>query len=130
MEQVDNLINCLTSDEDLKQELWVHFLSGNPIESFSTYFKKLKTEQSDDIRLQQAMWLLIKEPISEEFSSILEDFSDYECSILCCLFLGMSIKQISSVKGINEVRIKQTIHTIRYNPLWGRYCLNVRNILK
>jgi hypothetical protein len=33
-QEVRQLINCLTNDEDARQELWVHYLSGNSVDSF------------------------------------------------------------------------------------------------
>lgn len=118
-DEVNNLINCLTNDEDLRQDLWVCYLSGTPVESFESRLKRIKVEYSDDIELQKSIWLLIENPPSETLSAVLqENFTDYERSIICCLMLGLEISKISNIKGISEVRIRQSIATIRYNDCW------------
>lgn len=35
--------------------------------------------------------------------------------------LGLDVSQISEQKGISEVRIRQSIATIRYNKAWSIY---------
>lgn len=121
MEKVGNLINCLTSDEDFRQELWVHYLNGNAEHTFASHLQKLNAEYTEDESLRHNIWLLIKNPPSEKLTNILADFSDFEKSIICLIMLGQNIDQISAHKGINEVRIRQAIATIRYNPLWEKY---------
>lgn len=118
-DQVSNLINCLTNDEDLRQDLWVCYLSGTPLESFESRLERIKVEYSDDIELRKSIWQLIKNPPSQVLSETLEkNFTDYERSIICCLMLGLEVSKISNIKGISEVRIRQSIATIRYNSCW------------
>lgn len=118
-DQVSNLINCLTNDEDLRQDLWVCYLSGTPLESFESRLERIKVEYSDDIELRKSIWQLIKNPPSQALSETLEkNFTDYERSIICCLMLGLEVSKISNIKGISEVRIRQSIATIRYNSCW------------
>jgi len=121
-DQVHSLINCLTNDEDLRQDLWVCYLSGTPIQSFESRLERLKVEYSDDVELQKSIWQLIKNPPSETLSVVLEkNFTDYERNILCCLMLGLEVDKISYLKGISQVRIRQSIATIRYNECWSTY---------
>lgn len=118
-DKVNSLISSLTSDEDLKQDLWVCYLSGTPVESFESRLERLKVEYSDDVELREAIWQLIKNPPSEVLTNIIEqNFTEYERSILCCLMLGLDVSKISNLKGISEVRVRQTIATIRYNDCW------------
>ena len=118
-DKVNSLINGLTNDEDMRQDLWVCYLSGTPTESFESRLERIKAEYSDDFHLRQAIWQLINNPISEELSIALQThFTDYERSIICCLMLGLRVDQISQGKGISEVRIRQSIATIRYNAIW------------
>lgn len=49
------------------------------------------------------------------------NFTDYERTIICLLMLGLDVSQISEQKGISEVRIRQSIATIRYNKAWSIY---------
>lgn len=118
-DEVNSLINCLTNDEDIRQDLWVCYLSGTPVESFESRLKRIKVEYSDDVELQKSIWHLIENPPSETLSKIIEEnFTNYERSIICCLMLGLNVGKISDIKGISEVRIRQSIATIRYNKIW------------
>lgn len=119
--RVNCLINNLTQDEDMRQELWLHYLSGHSVDSFTAHLKKIKEEYSEDEKLKQAVWSLIQNPLPDNLSSILESFSEYEKSIICFLMLGLDVAQISAMKGISEVRIRQTISSIGYNECWSKY---------
>jgi|ERR1035437_4136867 hypothetical protein len=122
MDRVSNLINCLTNDEDKRQDLWVHYLSGCPLDSLGSHLKQTQLEYTDDVVLRKAIWGLLQNPISEELSSFLSiNFTDYERSILCMLMLDLDVSRISNIKGISEVRIRQSIASIRYNRAWSIY---------
>jgi hypothetical protein len=99
--------------------MWVCYLSGTPIESLESRLERIQVEYSDDIELRKSLWQLIKNPPSETLSLALEkNFTDFERSIICCLMLGLNASKISNIKGISEVRIRQSIATIRYNDCW------------
>lgn len=117
-ETVCSLINCLTDNEDLRQELWVHYLSGNPVDSFSEHLEKLKSEQEDHAYISSTVWQLLKGQYAEEFSVVVEALSDYERSVMFLAILGFSVPTISERKGISQVRIRQTLTSIRYNDVW------------
>lgn len=120
-DEISNLINCLSNNEDIRQDLWVRYLSGTPVELLASCLKQVQVKHSDDIKLRKAVWQLVQQPISEELSTfLLNNFTDYERSIICFLTLGIEIKKISMIKGISKVRIKQTIATIRYNRCWSK----------
>lgn len=118
-DEVNSLINCLTNDEDLRQDLWVCYLSGTPVESLESRLERIKVEYSDDVELRKSIWQLIKNPPSEVLlKTIQTSFTEYERSIICCLMLGLDASKISNIKGISEVRIRQSIVTTRYNGCW------------
>lgn len=119
LELVSNLINCLSNDDDIRQDLWVAYLSGTPVESLDARLSRIQNEYREDLELQKAIWDLINNPVSDELHTLIEtNFTDYERSIICCLMLGLNAGKISDVKGISEVRIRQSIATIRYNKCW------------
>jgi hypothetical protein len=118
-ETVTNLINCLSNDEDVRQDLWVHYLSGTPVESLDAHLAKIQAEYRQDIELQKALWSLIQNPPSEKLQKLIADnFTNYERKIIFYLMLGLDTSKISDLKGISEVRIRQSIATIRYNKCW------------
>ena len=122
--EVSNLINCLTHDEDLRQDLWVYYLSGNSVDTFSFYLRKLLITR-EDIAIQQqicnSVWLILQDPTAMEFSSFLDNFSNFERSVMCLLAIGLTVEQIAEYKGISPIRIRQTLYTIRYNSMWNSY---------
>lgn len=122
LEIVSKLINSLSNDEDIRQDLWVTYLNGVPMEQLNAHLAKLKAEYSEDRELQKSIWTLINNPPREELHNLIEmNFTEYERSIICCLMLGLSSDRISEIKGISQVRIRQTIATIRYNSVWEEF---------
>jgi hypothetical protein len=115
---VNNLINCLTNNEDERQELWVHYLSGNAPSTFTSHLKKINTLFSADTEIQEQLWTAFKTPPSDKFQELLSRFSDIEQSVVCLLALGLTVSQISGYKTIAEIRIKQVISIIRENDCW------------
>lgn len=119
--EVSHLINCLTNDDDLQQELWLFYLTGNPVESFVTHLEKMAVIFEDDAVVRESLWKLLTDPPNEEFQEFLQNFTDFERSLIIVLMLGLSVEKISSYKGISEVRIRQAISAIRYNQSWSIY---------
>jgi hypothetical protein len=117
-DKVSSLINCLTNDEDLRQELWVHHLSANSVDSLSEHLQKIQKEYTEDLLLKDSVWQLIKNPPSGKFQETLNVFSEFERSVICLLMLGLTVENISTIKGISQVRIRQSISAIRYNRVW------------
>lgn len=122
MEKVGYLINSLTSNKDHQQDLWVHYLSGNSVDTFVSHLEMISAEYSDEINIKYAIWQLMNNPPSEELTEFLSNhFSDFELSIMYSLMLGVSIEQISRFRGISQVRIRQTVANIRYNDSWRQF---------
>lgn len=117
-EQVSNLINCLTNDEDKRQELWAYYLSGNAPSTLASYLEKINKEYSLDSELQSYLWFVIKNPPSDKFYELLSHFSEVEQSIVALLALGCTVAHISRYKGISEIRIRHVISIIRENGCW------------
>lgn len=115
---VSNLINCLTNDEDKRQELWLYYLSGNEPSTLATHLSKLDQVYSIDSEIQSYLWDVFKDPPSDKFQVLLSKFSEVEQSIVCLLALGLTVSQVSGYKGISEIRIKRVISIIRENDCW------------
>ncbi len=116
--QIFQTINNLTNNEDYRQQLWVHHLSGDS----STVLKErlIKIQQKDELydRLQEAVWTMYKNPPSHEFLTFLKSFSEFEQSIMFLLLMDLSVNEVSEYKGISLVRMRQIITAIRNNPVW------------
>lgn len=117
-DQVSSLINHLTNDEDLQQDLWVHYLSGNPPDTLASYLEKIHLELAIEREIQVRLWYVLKNPPSDKFFKLLAQLSGYEQSVACLLSLGLTISQISEYKGISEIRIRQVVSVMRENDCW------------
>jgi hypothetical protein len=116
--KANNLINSLTNDEDQRQDLWVHYLSGHSPDSFASHLKKISVESSIEREFQAQLWHAFKNPPSEKFTRLLSKLSDVEQSIVCLLALGLTLSELSGYKGISQIRIKQVISVIKENDCW------------
>ena len=117
-DKVSQLINCLTKDEDRRQDLWVYYLSGNHTSTFSSHLDNLTKEFNADSQLQEMLWNVFRNPPSDKFKELLNNFSDIEQSIVCLLALGLTVSQLSKYKGISEIRIRHVISVIKENDCW------------
>lgn len=117
-DQVSQLISALTNDEDQRQELWAHYLSGNAESSLASYLAQINKEFSLESEIQAHLWRIAKNPPSEKFYDLLSRFSEVEQSIVTLLALGLTVAHISRYKGISEIRIRQVISIIRDNDCW------------
>lgn len=115
---ISSLINSLTDNEDQRQDLWVHYLSGNPPSSFVAYLNKSNKAYAADREIAHLLWHVFNNPPSEKFQRLLSNFSDIEQSVICLLALGLSVTEVSGYKGISEIRIKQVISIVRENDCW------------
>jgi hypothetical protein len=117
-QEVSRLINCLTNDEDSRQDLWVHYLSGNSSESFVVHLEEISQECSQDDKIKANLWDLFKNPPSDRFYTMLGNFSQFEQSVICLLMLGLTLSEISGYKGLSEIRIRQVVYSIKSNKCW------------
>lgn len=120
-ESVSQIINLLTKNEDHRQDLWVHYLSGNSIESLSSHLQKIVDDYSEHDQLKHNIQIAMNNPLPQPFLDFLSTFSDFERTTMYMLMLGFTIEQISKYKGISEVRIRQTLSNIGYNEGWRNF---------
>ena len=117
-DQVSQLINCLTNDEDQRQDLWVHYLSGHSPSTFADHLEKINREFYADSYLQNLLWDIFKNPPSDKFKQLLDTFSQIEQSVVCLLALGLTVSELSKYKGISEIRIKHVISIVKEKDCW------------
>ena len=118
VEQVNHLINNLTPNEDLRQELWICYLENGGVDTLASHLQKIQLEYSDEHNIKYFLQSLISAPPSDIFFLTLDRFSEFERSIIFFLMLDFDVERISAIKGISEVRIRQSIANIRYNTVW------------
>jgi len=113
------LINSLTVDEDLRQDLWVDYLSGA---TFKALFKKVIDIQCNNTipnnTQLQSIQNIISNPPPEKF---LNYFNDIEKSIMCLLAIGYNIGDVCVLLGISKVNIDRIIVDISLNEAWSTY---------
>lgn len=110
------IINSLTDDEDLRQELWVDHLSGSCLRKLFNKVKdshvNINTPSPDQL---ESIQLVISNPPSQAF---LSKFSNIECSIMCLLAIGYNIGDLSVLLGMSEVSIRRIMVDISLNQAW------------
>lgn len=111
-------INCLTNDEDKRQELWLHYLSSNKLDNIEKYLNNISKKEAIEYLIQRKIWLLTKYNKSNRFHDFLLKLSNIEKSVITLLALGLSITEISEYKNITEIRIQQVISVIKENDCW------------
>lgn len=117
-DQVSQLISSLTNDEDQRQELWAHYLSGNSESSLASYLDQINKQFDLESEIQSRLWRITQNPPSEKFHELLSRFSEIERSVVILLALGLTVSQVSGYKGISEIRIRQVVSIIKDNNCW------------
>jgi hypothetical protein len=117
-DQVSQLINCLTNNEDQRQDLWVHYLSGHSASTLASHLDQLSKEFSSDSELQPLLQEVFHNPPSDKFKDLLSHFSEIEQSVICLLALGLTVSQLSKYKGISEIRIRHVISVVKEKDCW------------
>jgi hypothetical protein len=105
-QQIASLINRLTLDEDLRQDLWVAYLSGTPNNSLTIVLDSISSFNHIEDNFKQQIQSLISNPPSIQHPP---HFSDLECIIVCLLILGCDLSIISRYNGISEVKVRQVV---------------------
>ncbi len=114
-------INSLTDNEDHRQELWLHYLSGNSTDTFVRKLELIKLENERIDQLERALLTVYQDPQNKTLLYFLDNFSEIERSIMFLLLLGLSVQEVSKYKGISQVRIRQAIAAIRVHTVWEKY---------
>lgn len=112
------LINQLTTDNDERQELWVHYLQHSDVSALSGYLSKIRKTFSDEQLLQITIWKRAKSAPEHNLLRLFDHFSDLEQSVMSLLALGATLEEISGIKSISVVRIRHIVAVIRENEAW------------
>lgn len=123
MKSAKRAIDRLTDDEDMRQELWLHYVSKNSVNSLADKLTNIRKENSLHEKLEQALMHVHSNPPTDSTIVFLNNFSDFEQSIMFLLLMGFSMEEVSEYKGISCIRLNQCISTIRSNSAWEQYGL-------
>lgn len=114
-------IDRLTQDKDEQQELWVRYLENGDVSLLSDYLAQIREQYNEDQLLQITVWRQLENPSDLNLQFLFENFTELEQSVLHLLILGISIHQISSIKGIGLARLRHVISIIRENKAWEQF---------
>lgn len=117
-QQIHKTIERLTSNEDYRQDLWIHYLEGNSPDTFDKHLQFLHIVAKAESNSGQ-----IKHSFSDCFVKILNNFTMLERSIISLLMLGLCVQEISQYKGISIVRVCQIIENIKSHNRWNEWHL-------
>lgn len=116
--KVQSLINSLTDDEDLRQELWLHFLSGAPDHSLANQFEVLRIHDKITNDFQSRLEIFANIPLSDIAEAALQLLDIAERQVVFLLVLGLSVVEIAEYKGTSPIRVHQTVASIRASQAW------------
>jgi hypothetical protein len=109
------LISALTKNEDLRQDLWVAYLSGEIDSTFSKKLQQLSISLDVEKRASERFQEIIDLDIAPH---VLDQLSDLQCLILFMTILGYSAEPISIHTGIMRVHIVQFLVTLKDSNIW------------
>jgi len=112
------LISALTKNEDLRQDLWVAYLSNTVDFSLinelhrATVCKEIQQKTSDN--LQEILNLNIPQ-------QMLDELSDIQISILLMTILGYTQEQVSRYNRVKQAIVDQEMVGLSKHPVWAMY---------
>lgn len=115
---VYQLISALTKNEDLRQDLWVAYLSKDIPSTFTNKLKQLSQQQELNKHCSDNISKILELNIPEE---ALNELSDLQRSILLMVVLGYSLEQISEYNGVKQVTINREMVSLSKHPVWVTY---------
>jgi DNA-binding NarL/FixJ family response regulator len=113
--RVEKLINSLTHNEDIRQDLWVDYLTGTDMSAlvFKAFQHKIKYHsQSENCPFIRD---LLYNPPKEEF---IEKFTENERELMCLFALGYNIGEVCVHLGITQVGVEHLLSSIRSKEAW------------
>ena len=111
------LINRLTHNEDERQDLWVAYLEGTPLDFLHNMIPPIDLSQEIQAEYSAGIQNLISNPINQDFIDYL---TPTEQIIVCLLMLGCDLGTISKYNGINEVKIRQIMVSLKESNAWDK----------
>lgn len=105
---VSDLIDKLTNDEDMRQDLWLAYFNGLTPDKFQKHLKILEIKQS--IQDNRSVHTIIVNGVNEDVVNYLLDL---ECLVVYLLLLNYDIGIISKYTGIDEVYINNLIGSLK-----------------
>ena len=113
---IQNLINSLTDDEDLRQELWVLWLSGTSPCNLHGKLLIIMLENDLIIRVSDYAYSVMSD--TNDFTSKIQCLYSIERAIITLIASGVKLETISRYKGISLIRLKQMLFSIQTAPFW------------
>ena len=118
--QTMELINNLTSNEDMRQDLWVIYLSDKSTDLVDS-LKRLYDENRLDNKVQRELWRIAMTQPTEYLVTFLNNFSDFEQSFMILLMLGQSLEDIAQQRDMSILRVQQVLTAIRNSNAWEQF---------
>jgi len=112
------LISALTKNEDLRQDLWVAYLSGEIHSTFYSKLQQLSISQDIEKRASQSLHDILDLNIPQD---VLDQLSDLQCSILFMTILGYNLEQVGRYNEVEQAIIDQEMVGLIKHPVWEMY---------
>jgi len=115
---IHRLISALTKNEDLRQDLWVSYLSGEIDSTFSSKLQQLSISKDIEQRASSSFQDILDLNISQD---VLDQLSDLQCSILFMTILGYSLEQVGRYNEVEQVIIDEEMVNLTKHPVWVKH---------
>ena len=121
--KIMELISSLTRNEDVQQDLWVIYLSDSS-SNLKESLKKIYNRNRIDQKIQRELWRIAVTSPSDYMVTFLDNFSEFEQSIMILLMLGLSLEEVAIHKDMSFIRVQQAVAAIRNSGIWDQFKVN------
>jgi hypothetical protein len=115
---IHRLISVLTKNEDLRQDLWVSYLSGEIDSTFSSKLQQLSISKDIEQKASNSLQDILDLNISQD---VLGQLSDLQCSILFMTILGYNLEQVGRYNQVEQVVIDEEMVSLTKHPVWVQH---------
>jgi hypothetical protein len=124
--KIERLINSLTHNEDIKQDLWVEYLAGADMKTilFKAHQHGIKYKnwlQSNSSFICD----LLYNPPEEDF---IQNFNDQERELMCLFALGYNVGEVCVHLGTTRVQVEHLLSSIRGKNTWSKVWLQLKRL--
>ena len=119
---VQTLISALTKNEDLRQDLWVAYLSGEINSTFTKKLQQLSISQDVEKTAADSLQKILDLNIPQD---ILNQLSDLQCCILLMTILGYNLEQVGRYNGVEQVIVDKEMVSLHKHPIWVQHAKRI-----
>jgi hypothetical protein len=121
---IKSKIDHLSLSEDDRQDLWVAYLENPGLDlsvSLDNIYFKNKIQEKIINNINNITLAYLVSDSDNEISTLLDNFTELEQSVLRLFMVGLSHDQVSRYKGIERMYLQQMLYNISRHPIWENF---------